>query len=318
VLRTSLPRSVEAHTAARACATSIQTATDAADQIALGTTRWPSPGGPTRSPTRASSSRARWHRPWRRRRGQDPGRPGEGLRRLKPGTWRRCRPRSTSRPPGSAWPERRADGAAERHQPRGSGRTRLPGHRRSAEAWATGKFDVEVMHVAVASAIRAGGGQGQHRPERRHPRRAGGAEAGLRPEVRHHHRRELLALTDGAAALILVAEEKAKALGLKPLGYVRAYAYAALDPRTSCLQGPAYAAPVALDRAGLTLQDMDLVDMHEAFAAQVLSNCGVRLQEVRAGEAGPLAAPRGGGPGPAQRERRLHRPGHRSAPPAPG
>jgi acetyl-CoA acyltransferase len=79
-------------------------------------------------------------------------------------------------------------------------------------------------------------------------------------------------LTDGAAALILVAEEKAKALGLKPLGYVRAYAYAALDPKDQLLQGPAYAAPVALDRAGLSLQDMDLVDMHEAFAAQVLSN----------------------------------------------
>jgi acetyl-CoA acyltransferase len=79
-------------------------------------------------------------------------------------------------------------------------------------------------------------------------------------------------LTDGAAALILMSEEKARALGLTPLGYVRAYAYAALDPKDQLLQGPAYAAPVALDRAGLTLKDMDLVDMHEAFAAQVLSN----------------------------------------------
>jgi acetyl-CoA acyltransferase len=69
-----------------------------------------------------------------------------------------------------------------------------------------------------------------------------------------------------------MAEEKAKALGLKPLGYVKSYAYAALDPRDQLLQGPAYAAPVALDRAGLELKDMDLVDMHEAFAAQVLSN----------------------------------------------
>jgi acetyl-CoA acyltransferase len=79
-------------------------------------------------------------------------------------------------------------------------------------------------------------------------------------------------LTDGAAALIVMAEEKARALGLTPLGYIRSYAYAALDPRDQLLQGPAYAAPVALDRAGLTLADMDLVDMHEAFAAQVLSN----------------------------------------------
>jgi acetyl-CoA acyltransferase len=79
-------------------------------------------------------------------------------------------------------------------------------------------------------------------------------------------------LTDGAAAVILVAEEKAKAMGLRPLGYVRSWAYAALDPKDQLLQGPAYAAPVALDRAGLGLADMDLVDMHEAFAAQVLSN----------------------------------------------
>jgi acetyl-CoA acyltransferase len=79
-------------------------------------------------------------------------------------------------------------------------------------------------------------------------------------------------LTDGAAALVLMSEEKARALGIVPLGFVRSYAYAALDPRDQLLQGPAYAAPVALDRARLGLADMDLVDMHEAFAAQVLSN----------------------------------------------
>jgi acetyl-CoA acyltransferase len=79
-------------------------------------------------------------------------------------------------------------------------------------------------------------------------------------------------LTDGAAAVLLMSEEKAKALGVAPLGYLRSYAYAALDPRDQLLQGPAYAAPVALERAGLRLSEMDLVDMHEAFAAQVLSN----------------------------------------------
>lgn len=79
-------------------------------------------------------------------------------------------------------------------------------------------------------------------------------------------------ITDGAAAVLLLAEDHARALGLEPLGYIRSYAWAALDPATQLLQGPAYAAPVALDRAGLTLNDLDLVDMHEAFAAQVLSN----------------------------------------------
>ncbi len=79
-------------------------------------------------------------------------------------------------------------------------------------------------------------------------------------------------LTDGAAAVLLMSEEAAKALGYAPLGFIKSYAYAALDPGEQLLQAPVLAAPVALQRAGLTLADMDLVEMHEAFAAQVLSN----------------------------------------------
>ena len=79
-------------------------------------------------------------------------------------------------------------------------------------------------------------------------------------------------LTDGAACVLLMSEEKAKALGYPPLGIVKSYAYAALDPGEQLLQAPVLAAPVALKRAGLKLQDIDLVEMHEAFAAQVLSN----------------------------------------------
>jgi acetyl-CoA acyltransferase len=79
-------------------------------------------------------------------------------------------------------------------------------------------------------------------------------------------------LTDGAAAVLLMSEEKAAALGYEPLGIIRSYAYAALDPGEQLLMAPVLAAPVALRRAGLTLRDIDLVEMHEAFAAQVLSN----------------------------------------------
>jgi acetyl-CoA acyltransferase len=79
-------------------------------------------------------------------------------------------------------------------------------------------------------------------------------------------------LTDGGACVLLMSEDRAKALGYPPLGIIRAYAYAALDPGEQLLQAPVLAAPVALKRAGLTLKDMDLVEMHEAFAAQVLSN----------------------------------------------
>jgi acetyl-CoA acyltransferase len=79
-------------------------------------------------------------------------------------------------------------------------------------------------------------------------------------------------LTDGGSAVLLMSEAKAKALGITPLGYLRSYAFSALNPGDQLLQGPAYAAPAALDAAGLKLQDIDLVEMHEAFAAQILSN----------------------------------------------
>jgi acetyl-CoA acyltransferase len=69
-----------------------------------------------------------------------------------------------------------------------------------------------------------------------------------------------------------MSEERAQSLGYEPLAYIRSYAYAALDPGEQLLMGPVLAAPVALKRAGLTLPDIDLVEMHEAFAAQVLCN----------------------------------------------
>jgi acetyl-CoA acyltransferase len=79
-------------------------------------------------------------------------------------------------------------------------------------------------------------------------------------------------LTDGASAMLLMSEEMATSLGYTPIAFIRSYAYAALDPGEQLLMGPVLAAPVALQRAGLTLNDMDLIEMHEAFAAQVLCN----------------------------------------------
>ena len=79
-------------------------------------------------------------------------------------------------------------------------------------------------------------------------------------------------LTDGASAVLLMAEEKAQALGYQPLAYIRSYAVAAVDPGWQLLMGPAYAVPRALDRAGITWKDVGLLEIHEAFAAQVLSN----------------------------------------------
>jgi acetyl-CoA acyltransferase len=79
-------------------------------------------------------------------------------------------------------------------------------------------------------------------------------------------------LTDGAAAVLLMSEERALALGYEPLAFIRSHAVAAVDPGWQLLMGPAFAVPMALDRAGVTLADIGLIEMHEAFAAQVLSN----------------------------------------------
>jgi acetyl-CoA acyltransferase len=100
-------------------------------------------------------------------------------------------------------------------------------------------------------------------------------------------------LTDGGAAVLLMREDVAKSLGYQPKAYIRSYAYAALDPGEQLLQAPVLAAPVALKRAGLTLKDIDLVEMHEAFAAQVLSNLrGFESQAwaERAGFSSPVGA----------------------------
>lgn len=69
-----------------------------------------------------------------------------------------------------------------------------------------------------------------------------------------------------------MSEAKAKALGYEPLAFIRSYAEAAVDPGWQLLMGPAWAVPAALDRAGITWKELGLVEMHEAFAAQALSN----------------------------------------------
>jgi acetyl-CoA acyltransferase len=87
-------------------------------------------------------------------------------------------------------------------------------------------------------------------------------------------------LTDGASAVLLMSPRRAKALGYTPLARLAAWHYVGVDPADQLLIGPALAIPQALDWAGYTLADMDFVDLHEAFAAQVL--CVTRLLGSRA------------------------------------
>jgi acetyl-CoA acyltransferase len=100
-------------------------------------------------------------------------------------------------------------------------------------------------------------------------------------------------LTDGAAAVLLMSEKRALAEGYEPLAFIRSWAVAAVDPGGQLLMGPGLAVPLALARAGLELSDIGLVEMHEAFAAQVASNIQAFESETWAREKLGRASPVG-------------------------
>jgi acetyl-CoA acyltransferase len=141
-------------------------------------------------------------------------------------------------------------------------------HHRAAAAIAAGRFDDEIVPVQTPSGkwVHADGlVRADTSVERLAKLRPVFAKDGTLTAGNSS------ALTDGAAAVLLMSEEKAKAMGLKPLAAIRSWAYVAVDPADQLLMGPALAIPKAMDRAGISLKDADFVDMHEAFAAQVLS-----------------------------------------------
>ena len=80
------------------------------------------------------------------------------------------------------------------------------------------------------------------------------------------------ALTDGASAVLLMSESRAQRENREVLAYVTQYEYAAIDPNDGLLMAPAIAVPRLLRGLGLTFDDFDLIEIHEAFAAQVLAN----------------------------------------------
>ena len=144
-------------------------------------------------------------------------------------------------------------------------------HTLAAQAWEQGYLNSQVMAAQVPpyrevlqkdNNIRLNSEIGQY--------------AKLRPAFDRKHGTVTAAtstpLTDGAAAVLMMSESRARELGLQPLGYLKSFAFAAIDVWEDMLLGPAYATPLALDRAGLTLGDLDMIDMHEAFAAQTLAN----------------------------------------------
>ncbi|MEX0757851.1 MAG: acetyl-CoA C-acyltransferase FadI [Acidimicrobiia bacterium] len=144
-------------------------------------------------------------------------------------------------------------------------------HSLAAQAWKRGDFDDEVMtliappdYTEVIDRDRTVRFDSDRRAYRK-----------LKPVFDRHHGTLTAAnstpLTDGAAALLMMSETRAAEMGLEPLGFLRSSAFTAVDPAGQLLIGPVFATPIALDRAGVKLGDIDLIDMHEAFAAQVLA-----------------------------------------------
>ena len=151
-------------------------------------------------------------------------------------------------------------------------------HTKAANAWREGKLADEVMTAFIPP-------YRQPFSEDNNVRQNSSIAdyAKLRPAFDRKHGTVTAAnstpLTDGAAAIILMTESRAKELGLKPLGYLRSYAFTAVDVWKDMLLGPAWATPLALERAGITLNDLTLFDMHEAFAAQTLANLKMLASE---------------------------------------
>lgn len=141
-------------------------------------------------------------------------------------------------------------------------------HHKAAAAIEAGIFDAEITPVALR------GGKAVHADTIVRGDTSVEAIAKLRPAFARKGTLTAAnssALTDGAAAVLLMEESAAKALGYTPLAAFRSWGWVGVDPADQLLLGPALAMPQALSRAGLELGDVDLVDMHEAFAAQVLA-----------------------------------------------
>lgn len=147
----------------------------------------------------------------------------------------------------------------------------IQSYNRSAAAWDAGKFDAEIVPVEV-------------------PQRRGEAIFVSKDEEYSNVKLDKIpslapvftkegtvtaanasTINDGAAALVLMSEDKAQSLGLKPLAYIRSYADAAQEPKWFTT-APAKALPKALEKAGLTISDVDYFEFNEAFAVVGLAN----------------------------------------------
>ncbi len=273
VLACNLPDTVDAYSVTRACATSTQSFVDGAQAILLGDADIVVTGGAdslSKPPVLFSDEFVQVM--MKAQAAKDPVSRAKALGRLRPKDLTPRAPAIAERSTG----ETMGDGAEKMARMNGITREAqdefaLRSHQKAVEAWEKGIYHEEVMSFPVPPHYTT-------TIERDTIPRADTTLdklASLRPVFDKRHGTVTAGnsspLTDGASALLLMDEATADRLGVEPLAFLRSYAFTAVDPAWQLLIGPAFAIPNALDRAGLTLDEIDVVDLHEAFAAQVLS-----------------------------------------------
>jgi acetyl-CoA acyltransferase len=288
-----LPRGCEAYTVSRACASANQAITDAADQIVLGHHDVVIAGGAeSLSNVPILHSRGMSEKLVTLSRARSAGQKVRAIGSIRPKDFVPITPAIAEPSTGETMGESAEKMAKINHVPReAQDEFALRSHQRAAAGTADGRLTAEIDPVYLPpkfeqvltsdNGVRTDTSLEQLAALKPvFDRRYGSVTAGNSSP-----------LTDGASAVLLMSEARARSLGYEPLAFIRSYAYAALDPGEQLLMGPVLAAPVALKRAGLTLKDIALVEMHEAFAAQVLCNLqGFTSQEwaQRAGFSTPI------------------------------
>jgi len=274
VLATGMPKSIEAYSVSRACATSYQSTVNVAEAIMAGAIDTGIAGGADSvSNVPITVSKRLAEALMAATKARSIGERMQAFAGLRPRDLAPVPPAIKEFSTGLSMGDSAEKMAKENHIDReAQDEFAHRSHSLAAKAWAEGKLDDEVMEVFVPNrfneAIR----------EDNLVRKDTTIEnyAKLKPAFDRKHGTVTAAnsspLTDGASALLLMREDKAKAAGFDVLGFIRSYAFAALDPAGQLLMGPSYASPIALERAGVKVSDLDLIDMHEAFAAQILSN----------------------------------------------
>ncbi len=274
VLATGMPKDIEAYSVSRACATSYQSTVNVAEAIMAGAIDTGVAGGAdSASNVPITVSKPLADALVAATKARSIGERMQAFAGLRPRDLAPVPPAIKEYSTGLTMGESAEKMAKENHITReAQDEFAHRSHSLAAKAWAEGKFDDEVMEVFVPNRFK------EEIRQDNLIRKDSAIEkyTKLKPAFDRRHGTVTAGnsspLTDGASALVLMREDKAKAHGFDVLGFIRSYAFAALDPAGQLLMGPSYAAPIALERAGVKTADLDLIDMHEAFAAQILSN----------------------------------------------